>query len=126
MHDCAAACVMQGYTIPLDKRLAADGRGMQEETINRKHMGLAHALYAAELTARRESELQARLQNEIKQRQKQRKEEQLRALAAQARMGGISGAVGGSLASRLDDGVLFATHCHLHSLLMLCFEGTRS
>ena len=24
----------RGYTIPLDKRLAADGRGLQEQTVN--------------------------------------------------------------------------------------------
>jgi SNW domain-containing protein 1 len=92
---------VQGYTIPLDKRLAADGRGMQEVTINRKHMGLAQALYAAEETARSETELAARLQYEMKQREKKKKEDQLRQLAANARMGGAVGAH--SLASRLDD-----------------------
>jgi SNW domain-containing protein 1 len=100
---------VQGYTIPLDKRLAADGRGMQEETINKKHMSLAHALYAAEEQARKETELQARLQNEIKQRQKQKKEQQLRELASQARMAGAAAAAAAplqSMASRLDDSAL--------------------
>lgn len=91
----------KGYTIPLDKRLAADGRGMQEQTINKKHMSLAQALYSAEEHARKETELQARLQYEMKQRQKQKKEEELRKLAAQARAGAAASAP--SLASRLDD-----------------------
>lgn len=102
---------MQGYTIPLDKRLAADGRGMQEVTLNKKHMDLSLSLAAAEETARRETELQARLQSEIKQREKQKKEEQLRALAASARAGAAAGNHA-SLASRLDaDGGPGATAC---------------
>ena len=44
----------------MDKRLAADGRGMQEVTLNKKHMDLSLSLAAAEETARRETELQAR------------------------------------------------------------------
>eukprot|EP00892_Ulva_mutabilis_P000193 jgi/Ulvmu1/10174/UM006_0130.1 len=90
----------KGYTIPLDKRLAADGRGMQEVTLNKKHMDLSLSLAAAEETARRETELQARLQSEIKQREKAKKEEQLRALAAAARAGAAG--THASLASRLD------------------------
>ena len=38
----------QGYTIPLDKRLAADGRGLQEHTINDNFAKLAQALYMAD------------------------------------------------------------------------------
>lgn len=104
---------MQGYTIPLDKRLAADGRGMQEVTLNKKHMDLSLSLAAAEETARRETELQARLQSEIKQREKQKKEEQLRALAASARAGAAAGNHA-SLASRLDAdaGPGATSHCH--------------
>ena len=30
---------LQGYTIPLDKRLAADGRGLQQTVINDKFAG---------------------------------------------------------------------------------------
>jgi SNW domain-containing protein 1 len=92
---------VQGYTIPLDKRLAADGRGLQEVTLNKKHMDMSLALAGAEDAARRETELQARLQSEMKQREKQRKEEHLRKLAASARAGAPAGAR--SLASRLED-----------------------
>jgi len=69
-------------------------------TINKKHMGLAQALYAAEETARSETELAARMQRDLKEREKAKKEAQLRELAAAARMGGGGLA---SLASRLDD-----------------------
>jgi SNW domain-containing protein 1 len=42
----------KGYTIPLDKRLAADGRGLQETAINDKYAKFAEALYVAEQQAR--------------------------------------------------------------------------
>lgn len=38
----------QGYTIPLDKRLAADGRGLQDHTINDNFAKLAQSLYTAD------------------------------------------------------------------------------
>lgn len=38
----------KGYTIPLDKRLAADGRGLQSNHINEKFAKLAEALYIAD------------------------------------------------------------------------------
>jgi len=38
----------QGYTIPLDKRLAADGRGLQSVHINENFAKLAEALYIAD------------------------------------------------------------------------------
>lgn len=42
-------CVFsQGYTIPLDKRLAADGRGLQTVHINENFAKLAEALYIAD------------------------------------------------------------------------------
>ena len=42
----------KGYTIPLDKRLAADGRGLQSVHINEKFAKLAEALYIADRKAR--------------------------------------------------------------------------
>ncbi|CAG2066934.1 unnamed protein product, partial [Timema podura] len=38
----------KGYTIPLDKRLAADGRGLQQVHINENFAKLAEALYIAD------------------------------------------------------------------------------
>lgn len=43
---CTISC--QGYTIPLDKRLAADGRGLQTVHINENFAKLAEALYIAD------------------------------------------------------------------------------
>ena len=37
-----------GYTVPLHMRLQADGRGLQNTTINERHAQFADALYAAE------------------------------------------------------------------------------
>jgi hypothetical protein len=42
------SCCLQGYTIPLDKRLAADGRGLQQVHINENFAKLAEALYIAD------------------------------------------------------------------------------
>ena len=39
---------LKGYTIPLDKRLAADGRGLQGVHINENFAKLAEALYIAD------------------------------------------------------------------------------
>ncbi|CAG8535861.1 6178_t:CDS:10 [Cetraspora pellucida] len=44
----------KGYTIPLDKRLAADGRGLQEVTINDNFAKLSEALFTADRHAREE------------------------------------------------------------------------
>lgn len=41
-------CHFKGYTIPLDKRLAADGRGLQTVHINENFAKLAEALYIAD------------------------------------------------------------------------------
>jgi hypothetical protein len=46
------SCYFQGYTIPLDKRLAADGRGLQQVHINEKFAKLAEALYIADRKVR--------------------------------------------------------------------------
>ncbi|KAJ1920721.1 mRNA splicing protein [Mycoemilia scoparia] len=75
----------KGYTIPLDKRLAADGRGLQEVQINNKFAGLSEALIAAERHAREEVRQRAAMQQKLAQKEKEDKEERLRKLAQQAR-----------------------------------------
>merc|ERR1711911_148422 len=70
----------KGYTIPLDKRLAADGRGLQQVHINEKFAKLAESLYIADRKARESVELRAQLQKE-----KEKKEDTLRQLAQQVR-----------------------------------------
>jgi SNW domain-containing protein 1 len=76
----------RGYTIPLDKRLAADGRGLREHTINPNFATLSESLYVAERQARQEVRLRAQVQKKLSLQQKDRREEELRALANQARL----------------------------------------
>jgi len=76
----------KGYTIPLDKRLAADGRGLLEVDINDNFAKLSESLYIAEAKAREAVETRAKIQRELLSKEKERKEEELRQLAQQARM----------------------------------------
>ena len=55
------SCVLQGFTIPLDKRLAADGRGLQSVHINENFARLAEALYLADRKAREAVEMRAQV-----------------------------------------------------------------
>ncbi|XP_014260050.1 SNW domain-containing protein 1 [Cimex lectularius] len=75
----------KGYTIPLDKRLAADGRGLQQVHINENFSKLAEALYIADRKAREAVEMRAQLEKKLAQKEKEKKEEHLRQLAQKAR-----------------------------------------
>lgn len=75
----------QGYTIPLDKRLAADGRGLQQVHINENFAKLAEALYIADRKAREAVEMRAQLEKKLAQKEKEKKEDHLRQLAQKAR-----------------------------------------
>lgn len=75
----------KGYTIPLDKRLAADGRGLQQVHINENFAKLAEALYIADRKARESVEMRAQLEKKLAQKEKEKKEEHLRQLAQKAR-----------------------------------------
>ncbi|KAK6523859.1 mRNA splicing protein [Arthrobotrys megalospora] len=75
----------KGYTVPLDKRLAADGRGLQDVTINDKFAQFSEALFIADRHAREEVKLRATMQQKLAEKEKLAKEEQLRKLAQQAR-----------------------------------------
>ncbi|KAK7272727.1 hypothetical protein RJT34_29524 [Clitoria ternatea] len=75
----------KGYTIPLDKRLAADGRGLQEVQINDNFAKLSEALYVAEQKAREAVAMRSKVQKEMLLKEKERKEQELRALAQKAR-----------------------------------------
>lgn len=76
---------VKGYTIPLDKRLAADGRGLQGVHINENFAKFAEALYIADRKAREAVETRAQIEQKMAQREKEKKEENLKALAARAR-----------------------------------------
>jgi SNW domain-containing protein 1 len=84
----------KGYTIPLDKRLAADGRGLQESAINDGFAKFTEALYVAEHKARAAVEARSRMQRELLAREKDRKEVELRELATRARMDRMGGGAG--------------------------------
>ncbi|XP_018327577.1 puff-specific protein Bx42 [Agrilus planipennis] len=75
----------KGYTVPLDKRLAADGRGLQQLHINENFAKLAEALYIADRKAREAVETRAQLERKLAQKEKEQKEEHLRQLAQKAR-----------------------------------------
>lgn len=84
LSSCILCCV-QGYTIPLDKRLAADGRGMQSVHINENFAKLAEALYIADRKAREAVEVRAQIEKKMAQKEKEKREEGLRMLAQKAR-----------------------------------------
>lgn len=75
----------KGYTIPLDKRLAADGRGLQETIINENFAKMSEALYIADRKAREAIEMRNSLEKKMALREKEKKEQQLRLLAQKAR-----------------------------------------
>ena len=75
----------KGYTVPLDKRLAADGRGLQDVTINDRFAQFAEALFTADRHAREEVKQRALMQQKLAEKEKAQKEEHLRMLAQKAR-----------------------------------------
>ncbi|KAI1776409.1 SKIP/SNW domain-containing protein [Hypoxylon cercidicola] len=75
----------KGFTVPLDKRLAADGRGLQDVTINDKFAQLSEALYVADRHSREEVRQRALMQQRLAEKEKAQKEENLRMLAQKAR-----------------------------------------
>lgn len=75
----------KGYTIPLDKRLAADGRGLQDVQINDNFAKLSEALALASRHAQDEVRQRGLMQQKVAQKEKEAKEQNLRALAQRAR-----------------------------------------
>ncbi|KAE9406792.1 pre-mRNA-processing protein 45 [Gymnopus androsaceus JB14] len=75
----------KGFTIPLDKRLAADGRGLQDVTINDNFAKFSEALFVADRHAREEVRQRSLMQQKLAQKEKASKEENLRMLAQRAR-----------------------------------------
>ncbi|KAK2748504.1 mRNA splicing protein [Myotisia sp. PD_48] len=75
----------KGYTVPLDKRLAADGRGLQDVSINDKFAQFAEALLTADRHARDEVKQRHQMQQKLAEKEKAKKEEHLRQLAQKAR-----------------------------------------
>ena len=69
----------------MDKRLAADGRGLQDPHINDKFAKLAESLYIADRKAREAVETRASLEMKLAQRDKEKQEARLSNLAEEAR-----------------------------------------
>ncbi|KAJ1725246.1 mRNA splicing protein [Coemansia erecta] len=76
---------IHGFTVSLDKRLAADGRGLEDLGVSDHFAGLSDALAEAEAQARREIAERANIQQTMARREKDAKEERLRMLAQRAR-----------------------------------------
>ena len=94
----------RGYTIPLDKRLAADGRGLREHTINPNFATLSESLYVAERHARQEVRMRAQVQKRLAMQEKDQREEELRQLANQARLERTGGGISSAPADPANDG----------------------
>ncbi|KAI0546346.1 SKIP/SNW domain-containing protein [Xylaria curta] len=75
----------KGFTVPLDKRLAADGRGLQDVTINDKFAQFSEALFMADRHAREEVRQRALMHQRLAEKEKAQKEDNLRMLAQKAR-----------------------------------------
>lgn len=75
----------KGYTVALDKRLAADGRGLQQVHINENFSKVAESLAIAERKARESVEARSQMERRIAQNKKTEQEKRMRELAANAR-----------------------------------------
>jgi SNW domain-containing protein 1 len=61
---------VKGYVIPLDQRLAADGRGLQEVTINDKFASVNEALYIAERKAAEDLKIRQQIRQKLAMKEK--------------------------------------------------------
>jgi SNW domain-containing protein 1 len=75
----------KGFTVPLDKRLAADGRGLTDVAISDKFAQFSEALFMADRHAREEVRQRAQMQQRLAEKEKAEKEDNLRNLAQKAR-----------------------------------------
>lgn len=76
----------KGYTIPMEMRLAADGRNMRDFTISDKFSKFADVMYMTEKIARNETEERSKIQDSIKMVDTLKKEQELKEAAKEARM----------------------------------------
>lgn len=76
----------RGFIIPLDKRLGADGRGLQEVTINNKFATVSEALFIAERKATEDLKMRNDIRKKMALQEKEEREESLREMANRARL----------------------------------------
>lgn len=75
----------RGYTVPLDKRCAFNGRNSEPDTINPKFAQLSETLYISTRQHREALEERMKAEKLMAQKEKEKNEEKLRLLAQQAR-----------------------------------------
>jgi SNW domain-containing protein 1 len=75
----------KGYTIPLDKRMAAKGNHVTDVKVNDNFAKFSEALFTAERAAREEVDARARIQAQLGAKEREEKEQSLRTLAEKAR-----------------------------------------
>ena len=94
----------KGYTVALDKRLAADGRGLQQMHINDNFAKFSEALNLAERSAREAVEARNQIKKRVALKNKADQEQKMREMALQAKQ---ERAKGRSVASKdeVDDDV---------------------
>ena len=76
----------KGYTIPLEMRLSADGRHLQDRTVSEKFPKLSEALYTAERKAREEIDVKSNIEKQLAMKEALKKEAEMRHIAEQARL----------------------------------------
>eukprot|EP00475_Leptophrys_vorax_P029056 TRINITY_DN4240_c0_g1_i4.p1 TRINITY_DN4240_c0_g1~~TRINITY_DN4240_c0_g1_i4.p1 ORF type:complete len:462 (-),score=113.50 TRINITY_DN4240_c0_g1_i4:21-1406(-) len=76
---------IKGYTVPIDQRLAADGRGLIEPELSSRHSEFADTLYMAERGARKALEEKAQMKKQRALQEKELREAELKELARKAR-----------------------------------------
>jgi SNW domain-containing protein 1 len=94
----------KGYTIPLDKRMAARGNHLADVKVNDNFAKFSEALYSADRVAREEVAARARIQAELAAKEREEKEQSLRALAEKARQQRSAINVPSKLMGRLEGG----------------------
>ena len=88
-----------GHVIALDKRLAADGRGLQDVTLSDGFARLSEALFIAERDAREEVERRAAIQKNYLNKEQERRNQELLEVASKARAERISEAAAAAATS---------------------------
>ncbi|KAI6228710.1 SKP-1 protein [Aphelenchoides fujianensis] len=81
----------RGYTVALDKRLAADGRGLQQTRINENFAKFSEALQLAARTAREGVEARSEMERRVAKNKKLEQEKRMVELARGARQANAGG-----------------------------------
>lgn len=81
----------KGHTIPLHIRLAADGRGLQDVTVNDRFAKLSEAMYITERESRQAIAMRQKIGQMAADREKEQHEDKLRNLAQAAREERVGG-----------------------------------